>query len=579
MNKKDQELYNRIHNKYRTMRDDSSYDTYVSQREEAWDFYDGQQWTSTELNELKKRGQPPITVNQIATKVDALAGIEAQRRVNIKYSPRNFEEESVIKADVLTAYGYQIQEINDTSSQKEERFKDTAVGGLGWLRCTYDENRVMTEYVPAEEMLWDVTDPSPALTNQRMCARVKWVDIDRAKSEFPDKAKELQRLVDTDENSQAEMDTNDDTSDYVKTHLNQVKIVEVQYLKGTTAYSFKDAAGNMKEVFDQDYAEKNKAEGTEVAEIFRDRVYEGYFTDSILLDHSPLQVQIGKLEYLPLVWKRRRRDGAPYGVVASAIDLQREINKRRSKALHILNSKQIIAESGAIDNENIEGIRNELQKPNGVVLYKDGKKFQVEINQALANTQLDIMRGATFDLQATMGVSDELSGMQTNARSGVAIAQRQQASVSKQSFAFNRIRQSNKDLGRLMLAYMQGAVRDVVVQITGEDGAVADVIINQTQTIDGKEVLVRDVSTEQFDTVIDEAPEFVSSPQESATNLMTILNSPNVAQMALGNVDLLEALQIQNAKRIAATFTPNTQQGASPEEGAPTNQQPPSPAM
>lgn len=582
MNKQDRILYNRIYSKYRTMADDSSYSDHIAQRELAWSFYDGEQWSDAELAKLSERGQPAITVNQIATKVDALTGVEAQGRSTIKYQPRNFSEKSNRMATALTSFAFQVQDINDTSEQKAERFKDASVGGIGWMQVTYENDAIKTVYAPAEELIWDVTDNTANMSNQRMVSRVRWVDIDAAKIEFPASAKDIENLS----NGKDKEYTGDTLSDeetgssYIRNTTNKIKIVEVQYLKAAKAYKFVDMTGLSKEVFDKAYAEANAQEGTEIIEIYKDKVYEGYFTDSILLSHSPLEVQIGKLEYQPLVWKRRKSDGMPYGVVASVIDLQREINKRRSKALHLLNSNKIVAEAGAVDTNTVEGIRTEAARPDGVILYKDGKKFNIESGQSMAASQLDIMKDSQFDLQSVMGISDDLSGLQTNARSGVAIAARQQASVTKQSFAFNRIKQSNKQLGRLLLAYMQQVARDVLIQVVDNDEVVDEIIVNNVQEFEGREVIVTDTSAEQFNVTIDEAPDYSSSPEEAADRLERILNSPAMGMTVLQNVELMKSLMIPNAEKLNKALTPQQPQenGASPVEGAPTQQQPiPSP--
>lgn len=582
MNKQDKKLYDRITQKYKTMYSDSAYSSYVSQRELAWDFYDGEQWTAKELKELGKRGQPAVTVNQIATKVDALTGIEAQNRTAIKYSPRTFTDKSRQMADALTSFALQVQDLNDTSEQKANRFKEASVGGLGWMRVTHDNDMIKTEDIEATQMLYDVTDFTANMANQRMCARVHWVDNGAAKIQFPHKAKELDRLVadNTGEKSEDMLGSDETNSNYVKNTTGKIKIVEVQYLQAANAYRFVDMTGLSKEVFDRAYAEANKQEGTEITEIFKDKVYEGFFTDSILLSHSPLKVQIGKLEYQPLVWKRRKSDGMPYGVVASVIDLQREINKRRSKALHILNSRQVLAEAGAIDNDNIEGVRLEVQRPNGMVLYKDGKKFQIEDNQQLAASQLDIMRSSEMDLQSIMGVSDDLTGQQTNARSGVAIAARQQASVSRQSFAFDRVKHSNKELGRLLLAYMQQVTKDTLVQIIDNDEVVDEIIVNEVQEFEGREIIVTDLSAEQFNVVIDESQDFAAAPEEAADRLERILNSPTMGMAVLSNPELMKALLIPHAEKLSKSAIPQQQQGTSqPDAGAPTTQPLPSPQM
>ena len=59
------------------------------------------------------------------------------------------------------------------------------------------------------------------------------------------------------------------------------------------------------------------------------------------------------------------RDNNRYGDVRQMISPQDEINKRRSKALHLLNSKNVIADMGAV--EDVEAARREIAKADGWV--------------------------------------------------------------------------------------------------------------------------------------------------------------------------------------------------------------------
>jgi hypothetical protein len=44
------------------------------------DYYDGKQWTEEEVKELKRRGQPAITLNKIRDRVDYYLGLERPQR-------------------------------------------------------------------------------------------------------------------------------------------------------------------------------------------------------------------------------------------------------------------------------------------------------------------------------------------------------------------------------------------------------------------------------------------------------------------------------------------------------------------
>ena len=59
------------------------------------------------------------------------------------------------------------------------------------------------------------------------------------------------------------------------------------------------------------------------------------------------------------------RENQRYGMVRGLISLQDEINKRRSKALHLLSVRQVIAEQGAVPD--VDKARREVAKPDGYI--------------------------------------------------------------------------------------------------------------------------------------------------------------------------------------------------------------------
>ena len=63
-------------------------------------------------------------------------------------------------------------------------------------------------------------------------------------------------------------------------------------------------------------------------------------------------------------------------MVRGLISLQDEINKRRSKALHLLSVRQVIAEQGAVPD--VDKARREVAKPDGFIEVMPGLKFEIE---------------------------------------------------------------------------------------------------------------------------------------------------------------------------------------------------------
>ena len=72
------------------------------------------------------------------------------------------------------------------------------------------------------------------------------------------------------------------------------------------------------------------------------------------------------------------RDNNRYGLVREMITLQDEVNKRRSKSLHLLNTAQVVYETGAV--ADIEAFRKEAVRPDGTMEVAPG---------ALANRQIE----------------------------------------------------------------------------------------------------------------------------------------------------------------------------------------------
>jgi hypothetical protein len=66
----------------------------------------------------------------------------------------------------------------------------------------------------------------------------------------------------------------------------------------------------------------------------------------------------------------RRKDGGPYSLITLALSLQDAINKRESKALHLLNTNQTVAERSALLDK--ETYAEEIAKPDGIAEVADG---------------------------------------------------------------------------------------------------------------------------------------------------------------------------------------------------------------
>src|SRR6185295_6995144 len=116
------------------------------------------------------------------------------------------------------------------------------------------------------------------------------------------------------------------------------------------------------------------------------------------------------------------RDNQRYGMVRGLISLQDEINKRRSKALHLLSVRQVVAEQGAVTD--VDKARREVAKPDGYIEVMPGLRFEIESGADLATGQFQLLQHATAEMQLS-GPNAAMSGTDPREMSGRAILAQQ----------------------------------------------------------------------------------------------------------------------------------------------------------
>lgn len=560
----------------------TQYRRWLELSKESYRFYDNEQYTAEELKELRDRNQPDIVINEIAPKVDALSSTESTSRTIISFRHRTFEKQDIVMGEALTAYAMQIQELEDGKYKISEAFADSLKGGIGWIGLSRnEEDRICIEIPDVYEMVWDIDDLSTNMDNQGMVHRHKWMDIEDAKIAFPAHASKLDKLMNVrDPNADLAGITISDKYDneimdfFVDDKLDKVKVIETQYTIPAKKYRYQTPDDRFKEVFSEQEANKKKKKGTEVDEIDSHQIMQGYWAMGILLSHAPLAYQTGKFEYIPLVYKRRRSDGVPMGIIEAAKDPQRELNKRRSKMMHLLNTRGVLVEGGSIDD--IEVFRKEITRPDPVIITNPGSRIEFLNNLQLADSQFRVMQQSKEDIQAVTGVRDELLGAQTNATSGKAQEIRQRSSLRTQAFAFDRLSLFKKRFGRTLLAMMQSAMdQPMYVNIfrPNDPDFKISILLNAPYEDDnGNTLIERDITTAEFDVVVEEIPDFDAPPEEVAERVTNIVM--NGAGNILQSPALAQLLGIRNSQLIAkqlqeAGGAPSPEQGGAGQSAAP----------
>lgn len=556
----------------------------------AQDFYDGVQWTIAQKEKLEENGQPAIVINLIAPRIDAILGSELENRTKIGFRDRNFSPSSKLVSDGLTQLALNVQENADTQMEQSITFRDGLITGIGWLDIDVEEGYITTKSVTPFEVIWDKDDTSDQLTDSQRVSRVKYVDIAEAKLRFPNKSKEIDDLVaeGTTSSGQSEgilplaaqsasfkENSSGSRFNFVDGKNSKILIVEQQYKEATVKYRFLDKGNNVKEVFSKDEADKKKLEGTDIEAINGVKIFRAFFTDGILFENMPLPIQTGNFTLVPFLYKRSSNTYAPYGLVKNAIDPQTEVNKRRSKQMHYLNTQGIIMDDDAVDNK--ENLAKEISKPNYVISKRRGSELVVQNNLQLSQGQAGVLADAKNDVSAVMGVFDDFIGATTNAQSGIAIGRKQIATQRGKASSFDHFSRFKKRMGRVLGNMIQSLMSTSErIQVFGGEGeidGIEDLELNTPYEIDGETYFTNDITSLRYTVYVEQLPNFEAPPEQLAENLTNMIMNGQI-QILLQSPTLAKSLGLPYIDKIikeigGAQPSSPTAQGV----GGDTNQQ------
>lgn len=379
------------------------------------DYVDNKQWTAKELSTLKKRGQPPVIDNIIKTKIDYLDGVEKQQRIDPKALPRTPQHEA--DADAATeALRYVAQE-QAYDKLRSGVWRNLLVEGCGGISVSVKEVvdysgqpgfDVELKRVPWDRLFADPHSSEADYSDAGYLGVVIWMDYNDALAMYPDGREALETTI-----ANAPSETYDDKpkfSMWADKRRKRVRICQI-WIKREGAWYFAEfTKGGILKAGPSPYRNDRGESDCEL-------LFTSAYVD---------------------------RDNNRYGFVRELIPLQDEVNKRRSKSLHLLSVNQLHYEAGVF--EDVNEARIELHKADGVIEYAPGalqEKRAVIVNGVeLATAHFQLLQEAksAIDLKGPNAteMGDKTGG--SNAASGRAIIASQQGGMTQLAHLSDRLR-------------------------------------------------------------------------------------------------------------------------------------------
>lgn len=516
------------------------------------DFYDSIQWDEEELEILRKRNQPPLVFNVIATTIDWVIGTEKRSRTDYKILPRRKEDSKPAqRKSELMKY---LEDVNRSQFEVSRAFEDATKVGLGWLEDGWQDDvegePIYARYESWRAMLHDSRATRLDLEDARFIGRKKWLDLDVAKMMFPERADLLDRSIkdpaalnSINSLSDEPMDTpeaSNETSSLITgaagLHIrNRVPVYEVWFKVPAATKRMRGGmfSGEQFDPSSQGHVDEVHNGNSKIVERNAMRMHVMIFTEDGVLWLSESPYRHNRYPFTPIWGKRRDRDGMPYGIIRNIRDIQIDINKRASKALHIISTNKVVMEDGAVDD--IDEFADEVAKPDAIIIKKKGAELSINADRDLSQWHLEMMSRDIGMIQQVGGVTDENLGRTTNAVSGIAIQARQNQGQLATAGIFDNLYFARQVRGEKQLSLIEQFMTEKKqFRITNSRGTPDYVTVN-----DG--MPENDVTLTKADFIISEEDWRATMRQAQVDSLLKMMGklAPVAPQLLMQTIDII----------------------------------------
>lgn len=459
-------------------------------------YYHGNQLSKRVRQELEKRKQPPIVSNFIRQTVDGIVGLDTRYRQDPKAYPRT--PAHLEQSDIATASIRYVCDNNDWASLSTDCIMDASQSGIMIDEFSLEQDargqsELRIKRLEPEKFFYDPKSIKGDFSDALYMGSWGWFDLQTAISLFPDKADELRQSLSGDLQGYYDDQQEDWTTRWYDISKELTKIIEMWYKEdGVWKYCFFTGAHKLNE-------------GTSP---FLD--HEGnsgcrFVPQSAYVDES----------------------GDRYSLIRDLRPLQDEINQRRSKMLHMINTRQTWARSGAF--KSVNDMRIQMSRPDGHIEAEGefGRDWGVIDQNDQISGQAALLESSKQEMES-FGPGQALlgqGGLQDS--SGRALALHLQAGMAKMQPFFNRIRSWKLRNYRMIWNNIQKYwEQERYILVTDDPNDIQHIPINSLQIDEyGQPSLQNNLAQMDMDIIIDESPDTVTLQSETFDKIVSLVQA------------------------------------------------------
>lgn len=481
--RKVQSLYKEARSKHNQWRDDA---------EEDFNFVSGKQWDKEDEDKLKGEGRPIITYNRCNAIISAILGLEANQRMETRFTPRETSDNKI--ADAVTQAVDWVREYATMESEESMAFEHQLICGMGWNEILMDfetdlDGKICQENVSPFDMEWDWTARKRNLVDAEWVDHAKGMSREKINEQWPEAEVPDEDFETYEETKAVNVTAGDRYNEKDNTGSSGSKLPKVhrfQWFEGAVVYRIQDPqTGRIVEVSQEKYDTFKDVVEKANAPVLKQRkrvYYEAYVLGNTLLEKalSPCQTgfnfkcDTGKHDEIANTW---------YGIIRLMKDPQRWSNKFLSTFIDIIDANAkggLIAETGAfLDQRKAE---EDWAKTNSIVFMQNGavanKRVMPKPTPAYPQGTDNLLKFSISSIYDVAGVNLELLGMADRAQPGMVEESRKKSAYTILAPYFDSHRMFKKYVGLTLLEYVKNYIpaERIAAALQGELASYAPLI-------------------------------------------------------------------------------------------------------
>jgi hypothetical protein len=417
----------------------------LSKMKQACDFADGQQWDPEARDYLKSQMRPVLTFNMIAPIARELFGANEDARRVMRVAPVGDDDAAV--AEMLNHIKDRLYAQSEIADIEGEVFERALAPGVAYAALDVQPEPEQPDWVRIEliplgpfEILPDPDCRRPNLKDAKYIFWHRWFAKSEFEREYPEHAAKWNDLMtanphdrpmflEHDEDTQVWVTRDYDqmlgNPRYFDRNKNRLRVIHMEYMVAEQQNYALDPRVGMYVPVERKTAARIEELGLDLprVKVREERVRWLEFTGAQLLYDGPSPMPFRGFSVVPLTCYHAYERGEPYGIVRDLVDPQKELNKRYSEELNLLQEQVqpgLIADQDAFADP--DRARRDAKTAGSILFKTPGMEVRERVVPTIPAGTESLLNRAQSLLQMIAGVSPETLVQQQSATEPVGTA-------------------------------------------------------------------------------------------------------------------------------------------------------------